>query len=84
MKTERQFLYLKDYSPKYINTFEDFPGLPVHYFIISVDGVYEYKLLSMEEFLPSKDLFGIPSDYKRVTLDEFMDHILKVQGGTAE
>jgi hypothetical protein len=84
MKVKREYLYLKDYSPKYINTFENFPGLPVHYYIITVDGVYEYKLLSIEEFVPSKDLFGIPSDYKRVTLDEFMDYILKLEGGEAE
>lgn len=84
MKFEREYLYLKKFSPKYINTFEEFPGLPVHYYIITMDGVYEYTLKSIEHYLPSRDLFGIPSDFKKVTLDEFMEYILKEQGGQAE
>jgi len=80
-KEPKEYLYLKKYSPKYINTFEDFPGLPVHYYIITMDGVYEYKLISIEEMVPPKDLFGIPSDYKRVTFNEFLDIMLQFQGG---
>ena len=79
MKEPREFLYLKNYSPKYINTFEDFPGLPVNYFIITMDGVYEYKLVSFELMKPDHDLFGIPSDYKRVTFEEFMEFIIQEQ-----
>lgn len=80
-KEPKEYLYLKKYSPKYINTFEDFPGLPVHYYIITMDGVYEYKLISIEEMLPPKDLFGVPSNYKRVTFNEFLDIMLQLQGG---
>ena len=83
-KEPKEYLYLKKYSPKYINTFEDFPGLPVHYYIITMDGVYEYKLISIEEMLPPKDLFGVPSDYKRVTFNEFLDIMLQYQGGGEE
>jgi hypothetical protein len=83
-KEPKEYLYLKKYSPKYINTFEDFPGLPVHYYIITMDGVYEYKLISKEEMLPPKDLFGVPSDYKRVTFNEFLDIMLQLQGGGEE
>ena len=83
-KEPKEYLYLKKYSPKYINTFEDFPGLPVHYYIITMDGVYEYKLISIEEVLPPKDLFGVPSNYKRVTFNEFLDIMLQLQGGGEE
>lgn len=83
-KEPKEYLYLKKYSPKYINTFEDFPGLPVHYYIITMDGVYEYKLISIEEMLPPKDLFGVPSNYKRVTFNEFLDIMLQLQGGGEE
>lgn len=80
LKAPRKFLYLKKYSPKYINTFMELPGLPVHYFIITVDGVYEYTLTSIDFNVPNKDLFGIPSDYKKVTFDEFVDEVLMPPG----
>jgi hypothetical protein len=84
MKIDREYLYFKKFSPKYINTFEEFPGLPVHYYIITMDGIYEYTLKSIEFYLPPKDLFGIPSDFKKVTLDEFMEYILQQSGGQSE
>jgi hypothetical protein len=77
MKQEREYLYLKTYSPKYLNNFNHFPGLPLHYFIINVDGVYEYKLESMEVMLPPKDLFGIPSDFKKISYSEFIDLMIQ-------
>jgi hypothetical protein len=78
MNAPREFLYLKKYSPKYINNFNNFPGLPVHYYIVSIDGIYEYKLSSMENMLPEKDLFGIPSDYKRISYSDFVDLMTRV------
>jgi hypothetical protein len=73
MKTKREFLYTRKYSSVYLNNFKDFPGLPLHYYIINVDGVYEYTLQSMEIMLPEKDLFGIPSDYRRISYSDFVD-----------
>lgn len=77
MKSAREFLYLKEYSPKYINAFEELPGLPVQYYIITEDGVFKYTLKSIEIMTPDHDLFGIPSDFKKVTIEEFMDYILQ-------
>lgn len=77
MKQEREYLYSKNYSPKYLNNFNHFPGLPLHYFIINVDGVYEYKLESMEVMLLPKDLFGIPSDFKKISYSEFLDLMIQ-------
>jgi hypothetical protein len=74
-----EFLYLPLFSPKYINTLENFPGLPVLYYISSVDGTYEYRLISIEKSTPNHDLFGIPSDYKRVTFDNFLNEMLNYQ-----
>lgn len=84
MNAPREFLYLKKYSPKYLNNFNNFPGLPVHYYIVSIDGIYEYTLSSMEHMLPEKDLFGIPSDFKRISYNEFVDLMTKVQENTEE
>lgn len=76
---ELEFLYLKDRSNKYINTLENFPGLPVKYYIATIDGIFRYELVSFEEIQPEKDLFGIPSNYKKVTFNQFMDEIMKMQ-----
>jgi len=78
-KKPLEFWYLPQFSPKYINTLENFPGLPVLYYISSVDGTYEYRLVSMEVNAPKHDLFGIPSDYKRVTFDDFLNETLQYQ-----
>lgn len=74
-----EFLYFKKMSPKYLNAFENFPGLPVQYYVSTPDGIYEYKLIFIEESHPDKDLFGIPSDFKKVTFDQFMDEIMQLQ-----
>lgn len=75
-KEEMEFLYLKQTPVKYLNTFENFPGLPVKYYVSSVDGTYVYTLISMEKYVPEKDMFGIPSDFKRVTFNQFMDEVV--------
>lgn len=76
---DMDFYYLKDKSVKYLNSFSNFPGLLVNYYIPSMDGIYEYKLIYIEEMTPPKDMFGIPSDFKKVSFDQFMDEILKMQ-----
>lgn len=74
-----EFLYIKQYSNKYINALPNFPGLLVQYYIPTIDGIYEYKLVGIEEMEPEKDIFGIPSDFKKVTFDEFLDEIMKAK-----
>ena len=74
--TSYEVLYLKDYSPKYIDAFTDLPGLAVHYYIDTEDGRIEYTLLSMEKSVLNKDLFGVPSNYKRVSFSQFLEEIL--------
>lgn len=68
-----EFLYIKKYSRKYLNNFEGIPGLLVKYSVPTPDGIMDYELVEMREFMPNRDLFGIPEDYKKVTFDEFMD-----------
>ncbi len=64
--------YFKDLSSDHINGFEYFPGLPVLYYVPSEEALLEYELVQMEEMPLEKDLFGIPSDYQRVSFDEFI------------
>ena len=73
---EMEFLYFKNLSAKYLNTLENFPGLPVKYYISSVDGTYLYQLTAIDRMDVEKDYFGIPSDFKKVTFDQFVDEML--------
>lgn len=68
-----EFLYLKKYSREYLNNFEGIPGLLLKYSVVTPDGVVNYELVQKREYKPSRDLFGIPADYRKVTFDEFMD-----------
>lgn len=76
-KTE--FFYLPKYSSKYLNTFEEFPGLPVLYYLESEYGLLKYELIEINEEIPIYDLFGIPSDYKKTTFDEFVQEMIKTE-----
>ncbi len=79
-KAPKDFLFYKNYSQKYLNTFEEVPYLPVVYYVTTYDVILKYELVRMSEYSPDKDLFGIPSDYERVTFDEFLDKYLEFKG----
>jgi len=74
-----EFLYLKKHPNKYLNNFPEIPGLLIRYSVVTVDGILDYELVRFNEYTPNRDLFGIPSDYKKVTIDEFMDEILNTK-----
>ena len=75
-----EFLYLKQYSNEYLNNFDSIPGLLVKYSVATPDAILDYELVKFSEFTPNRDMFGIPSDFKKVTIEEFMDIILSQQG----
>jgi hypothetical protein len=81
---ELPFFYFKNLSPKYLNAFENFPGLPAIYYVASPDGIFLYELIDIKRDTPNHDLFGIPSDYKKVTFDDFLKEILEEQGNQGE
>ncbi|MDC3252868.1 hypothetical protein OAU25_01310 [Crocinitomicaceae bacterium] len=74
-----EFLYLKNSSNKYLNNFGQIPGLLVKYSIATPNGVFDYELVKFERFLPSHNLFGIPSDYKRVSVETFMKELMNAR-----
>lgn len=74
---EYDFLYLKEYSNKYLNNFTLSPGLLVKYSLPTEDGILDYELMLMNEYTPDRDLFGIPSDYERVSFNEFLKRFLQ-------
>ena len=74
-KNTIEILYLKDFSPKYLDAYNDIPGLPVKYSITTEDGIFLYTLVSMEKATLNKDLFGVPSNYKRVSFSQFLKEV---------
>lgn len=76
-KKSIEILYLKHFSPKYIDAFEGIPGLPVRYYINTEDGVVVYTLIHMEKKKLDRDLFGVPNDYKKVSFDQFIEEVMR-------
>ena len=74
-----EFLYLKGYSNKIVDTYEEVPGLPVKYSIPMTDAVLDYELVKMSEYTPERDLFGIPDDFERISFNDFMDRLIDSQ-----
>ena len=67
--------YISEIPAKYSTAIEGMPGLPVNYSLNSAGMWINYKLKTIEERPVSIDLFGIPSDYDIITLDEFIELI---------
>ncbi len=65
--------FAKKIPNKYLEVYEAIPGLAVDYYLPSADGLIHYQLVKSSFEPVNRDLFGIPSDYKRVTFEEFVD-----------
>ncbi|MDR0802865.1 hypothetical protein [Fluviicola sp.] len=65
--------FVKKMPNKYLQVYPEVSGLAVDYYIPSQDGLIHYELIEKKSEALSRDLFGIPSDYKRVSFEEFMN-----------
>ena len=72
-----EMLYLKGYSPRILDAFNEVPGLPVKYTVATSDANLNYELVKMSEYTPSNDLFGIPSDFEKIGFEDFMDKMIE-------
>ncbi len=68
-----EFLYFKNKSPDCNPIFKEIPGLLVKYSISTIDGVLDYEMVRFNEYTPNNDLFGIPSDFKRISFSDFVE-----------
>lgn len=75
-KTSFEIWYVKTLNHKYIDAYPEIVGLPVKYYLSTPDAIFEYKLESIEYSPVNPDLFGVPSDYKRVNFDQFLEEVL--------
>lgn len=67
-----QFFYFKKTKSNYLDGFENFPGLLAEYYIPTPDGIFKYTLISIENDPTNIDLYGIPNDFKKISMDEFV------------
>lgn len=69
------FYYFKDIPAKYSSAYRFLPGLPVEYYVPTDAGLLKYSLYSFKnEDIPIQ-LFMIPENYKKVTLEEFLKEV---------
>lgn len=71
--------YFPKISPKYLDVLNGIKGLPVDYYLQLEDGMLHYTLENIEFSEVNKDLFGIPTDFKKVSFDEFLDQMMQLQ-----
>lgn len=71
--TEGYYCYFsKKLGNKYLQVYPEVKGLALDYYIPSQDGLIHYELIGKKDETINRDLFGIPSDYKRISFEEFM------------
>ncbi|MFT5582075.1 MAG: hypothetical protein ACI9G9_001340 [Psychromonas sp.] len=75
LKAEKEVYYSTKIRPEILNIYDGIKGLPLEYYLSSADGLMRYELISIERMSIHRDNFGIPSDYKRVTFNEFVDQM---------
>jgi hypothetical protein len=74
-----EFLYLKKVPNRYLDVHNEIPGLLVRYSVITADGILDYELVRISRYTPNNDLFGVPSDYERISFDEFIQRMMKAK-----
>lgn len=67
--------FSRSLSNKYLEVYSDYPGLALDYFIPTEEGLLHYTLVDLKEQQLDRNLFGIPSDYKRVSFDDFLKNV---------
>lgn len=72
--------YYPDILPDYTEALPGMPGLPAKYTLYSGGEYITYEIVAIEERTLDRDLFGIPTDHKIVTLEEFMEIVEKASG----
>jgi hypothetical protein len=71
------FYYLKNIPAIYGSAYTSFPGLVVEYYIPTDEGMFKYTLTEFKRIDPPLTLFMVPTDYKRVSIEEFMEEMSK-------
>jgi hypothetical protein len=71
------FYYLKNIPAMYGSAYTNFPGLVVEYYIPTDQGMFQYTLTEFKRIDPPLTLFMVPTGYKLVSIEEFMEELSK-------
>jgi hypothetical protein len=75
LKEKTTIWYFRDIRPDILDMYIGIRGLPADFYIGTIDGVVHYSIKSIENKPVAKDMFGIPSDYEKIKLEDFMKHV---------
>lgn len=64
--------FAKKISNKYLEVYPEIKGLATDYYIPTADGLVRYELTRIIITDNKRDLFGVPTDYQKITFDEFV------------
>lgn len=65
--------FSKKISNKYLEVYPEVPGMAFDYYIPTSEGLIHYELISFKKEVVDRNLFGVPSDYEKITFDQFMN-----------
>ena len=65
--------FAKKISNKYLEIYREVPGLALDYYIPTSEGLVHYELQSFSREIVNRDLFGVPSDYEKISFEQFMN-----------
>ena len=65
--------FSKNIPPKYNAVYDQLPGLPLKYYIISEKGLYLYELESFNQYDPPLSIFQIPMKTHILSLEDFIE-----------
>jgi hypothetical protein len=67
--------FYPDIPAHYSEAIPGIEGLPAKFTIYSNGIYFDYEVVYIESFTTARDLFGIPSDHRTITMDEFIEII---------
>jgi len=78
LKEPRTVWYFKNIRPDILDIYSGIKGLPADYYIGTVDGIIHYSIISIDEKPLDKKLFGIPSDFEKITMSQFLAKVSQI------
>jgi hypothetical protein len=64
--------FAKKLGNKYLQVYPEVKYLAVDYFLPTHEGLVHYELIDIKYEQVDRNLFGIPSDYKKISFEEFV------------